>query len=155
MITCRKLRQRTDIITGDEADLIREKYISRFVDPESDHYMRYIAELREFSDGLYYTGYLWDCLKSAVQVEEEDVYDMELDRIVYVLWDLHSSDRIHIEDYWKFPRRAILRLRFCDLVEGRECLPEDIYIFDEELTWSLILTHEYDDKGNRFCYRAT
>ena len=32
----------------------------------------------------------------------------------------------------------------------RENLPEDIYLFDDTFSWSVIFTHETDEKNNDF-----
>ena len=66
------------------------------------------------------------------------------------MWDIHSCDRIFIPDYWKFPKNAVL---FADAWKDtfRRELPEDIYVFDDTLSWSVIFTHETDEKAESYC----
>ena len=157
MISFEDFQKRTDVITGSEADLIRDKYITKFVDIYSDYYKKYITIKELFKDGQFYVGYLWDCLKCPELKTEKQIIDsVELmgGQVIYVLWDLHSSEKILIKDYWKFPKEAVLRIRCDDLLAGLKYLPEDIYLFDKEFIWSLIFTHEYYDDGSRYCLKA-
>ena len=130
---------------------IRDKYCSAFCKIECDRYKEAIVKRHEYSDGLCYNGYLWDYLCTPVQVEEHTLISkiQEL-KDIYVLWDIHSAERIFIEDYWKFGKDAVLLLDGNTLIEMLHILPEDIYIFDSSYTWTMILTHEYiEDK--RYC----
>lgn len=139
-----EFRERVTVLTGPEADHIRDRYIARFVDTSSEHYATYIATTTQYRDGLYYVGYLWDTLKCGRVIPEAEILNRpDLESVtIYVMWDLHSDEHIFIEDYWKFPRDAALELTYQDLMAGLCYLPEDIYIFDKAYTWSLILTHE-------------
>ncbi len=47
----------------------------------------------------------------------------------------------------------MLELKYRHLLEGKEFLPEDIYIFDSSLTWTLIKTHE-EINGKRYCLKT-
>lgn len=153
MLTLQSLRDQAVVITGEEAGRLRQAYIDRFVNTSSDYYKKYIAIKTQFSDGLLYTGYLWDSLKHPEQVKEDQIFDPQLmDKTVYVFWDLHSAERIFVKDYWKFPKDAVLKLKYRDLLAGREFLPEDFYIFDETMNWSIIFTHEYDENDNSAWY---
>jgi len=67
------------------------------------------------------------------------------------LWDIHTCEKILIEDYWKFPKERVIKVDVTSLKEGLEYLPEDIYIFNYDFSWTYILTHEDDGKG-RICY---
>lgn len=144
------------VLLGREAADIRANYINRFVDSSSEYFHKYIATTRQFRDGLCYHGYLWDSLKQRERVPESSIFDKNLlNENVYVLWDIHSAEKIFIEDYWKFPKESVLSGRYGDLLSGIEYLPEDLYICDEQMNWSLILTHEYDNAGERVYYRAS
>ncbi len=144
MLSLEEFKEGVTIITGAEADRIRDRYIDRFVDTASEYYAAHIETRKQYRDGMYYFGYLWDTLKRGRVIPEAEILDRPdlADETVYVLWDLHSEEKIFIEDYWKFPRGAVLELTYRDLIAGLEYLPEDIYIFDTQYTWSLILTHE-------------
>ena len=58
-----------------------------------------------------------------------------------------------MKDYWKFDKDAVLKMDFEILLDGEEYLPEDIYIFDESMTWTLIKTHE-DIDGKCYCLKS-
>lgn len=141
------------VINGLVADEIRAKYINTFIDTESEWYQKKIATKREFIDGLYYTGYLWECLLSFKTITEEDLWSqlVMITDNAFVLWDLHSSEKILTKDYWLFPKPSVLLISPKDLREGFQHLPEDIYIFTKEYNKTYILTHEYTDSQQRLC----
>ncbi|GLC30964.1 hypothetical protein [Clostridium omnivorum] len=141
-------KHKLTILTKDEAQNIRNKYIELFVDIHKEYYKKYIGALKKYSDGLCYTGYLWDCIKDVVVIDLQYVGAVSNKlNTVYALWDIHTAERIFIEDYWKFGKDSILKLDFDELMKNLEYLPEDIYIFDENFNWTIVLTHEYiDDK---------
>ncbi len=144
MLSLQNFKQRVTVIIGDGADRIRDRYIDRFVDTGSEYYVAHIETRKRYRNGVYYFGYLWDTLERGRVIPEAEILDRPdlAGETVYVLWDLHSEQKILIEDYWKFPREAVLELAYRDLMAGLEYLPEDIYIFDRDYTWSQILTHE-------------
>lgn len=72
---------------------------------------------------------------------------------VFVFWDIHSCERILIEDYWKFDKDSVIEIDFNVLLEGETYLPEDFYIFDKNMTWTLIKTHE-DINGHCYCLKS-
>lgn len=141
------------IIDGKKADTLRGFLIERFIDTQKDHFKKYIENLKEYSDGLCYTGYLWDCLKSSDQIEFNDIKALLNLKEVYVLWDIHTEERIFIENYWRFKKKDVLKLDFQVLIENLNYLPEDIYIFDESFKWLLVLTHEFEN-GKRWCLKS-
>lgn len=139
------------ILDLDESNRLREKYIKTFVDTNSDFYNENIRKLRQFSDGLYYIGYLWDCFKQPNVVSENKLKEILNDkRNIYIMWDIHSSDRIFIPNYWKFPKLNILFAEFwTDKI--KKDLPEDIYLFDETFSWSAVFTHETNANEEPYC----
>lgn len=46
-------------------------------------------------------------------------------------------------------------MQYRDLLEGREYLPEDLYVFDLQMSWTIALTHEYDEDGNNWYLKAS
>lgn len=142
-------RSQVKILDVSEARAARIAYLKAFVDTESDWYKAHIAVTRKCSDGECYEGYLWDCLKSRQIIgEQQFLRDVAAYGRVLVMWDIHSKERILIEDYWKFDKAAVLELQGKVLVGGMALLPEDLYVFDRSYSWSLISTHE-DDGINR------
>lgn len=149
-----QFKEKVVILPGKRTETLRKKYIERFIDTKSSHYKEFIEKTAEFSDGLCYTGYLWDCLYNSTQISWEDIlsYRDQL-KEVYVFWDIHSCERILMENYWKFDKRAVMAVDFNDLLGHVDLLPEDIYIFDSSYKWTIILTHE-EINGQRWCLKS-
>ena len=139
------------ILEKNEAIQIREKCIEKFVAYNSDYYKEYIKKTRLFSDGECYTGYLWDCMKEKEIILEKDAEDCFLKiSQFYVLWDIHTKDRIFIPNYWKYPKASVLSVQeWSDSFKND--LPEDIYLFDDSFSWSAVFTHETDEENNKYC----
>jgi len=135
------------------ANILRNQYINRFIDTSKDYYIKKITHLKRFSDGFCYTGYLWDCLKESTLVSYEYITSISHLDDVYVFWDIHSQDLIFIDDYWKFGKETILNVNYSVLIKNLEYLPEDLYIFDNTLSWTLVVTHEYVN-FSRFCLKS-
>ena len=139
------------VLDSTKSDVLRCGYVKSFINTESSYYINNIKHKTMFSDGLCYTGYLWDCLLKPCIISEHDADRLlEKKQNIFIMWDIHSCDRIFIPDYWKFPKTRIL---YTDIWLGtlKAELPEDIYLFDESLSWSIIYTHESDPNGNRYC----
>lgn len=97
--------------------------------------------------------YVWDCLKNPTIKSEKtinNIIDNLHSRSIYVMWDIHTKERIFIEDYWKFDKRSVLKISADIFLKGEKYLPEDVYIFDDSMEWSIIKTHEEID-DERFC----
>lgn len=140
------------IVIGEEASKIRNNYVRVFVDDSSKSYEEQISKLHTYVDGECYVGYLWDYLKNASNILEQDAIKMLsiVDSKVYVMWDVHSKEHILIPNYWKYPKKAILLIDPNELLMCLDTLPEDIYCFDGTFTWTIALTHEYIDSV-RYC----
>ena len=131
------------ILDPKEGNEIREKYIEKFIDTSKPRYAEMIGQRHKFRDGYCYLGYLWDYLKNPVVIKREYIEAVaeKMDE-VYVLWDIQTCERIFIKDYWKFGKETVLKLKFKTLLDNYGYLPEDIYIFDDTFSWTLILTQE-------------
>lgn len=136
-------RTKVTLLNETERNRLREKYINTFIDQNHKRYQDQIVLRKRCIDGNCYDGYLWDYLKSREIIDTLYVQEAA-NRIadVYVFWDIHSCEKILVKDYWKFEKDAMLKLNFTLLLQGKEYLPEDIYIFNESFTWTIILTHE-------------
>ena len=140
------------IFSVDESNALRSLYIEAFVDKTSDYYVRNIQERILFSDGMCYVGYLWDCFKNATAISENRSFCFLQEKSnLYIFWDIHSKDRISIPDYWKYSKESVLKMEKWD-ASLLSSLPEDIYIFDDTLLWSIALTHEEVKRGKRLCF---
>ena len=140
------------IIIGSKAENLRKKYVECFVDTNLDYYSERIKRKIMCSDGMCYTGYLWDCLKNKfLMSEKECLRYIENTEIIFVFWDIHSQDRIFIPNYWKYPKDAIVEMQYKELLENINTFPEDIYVVDETFEWSVVFTHETNGHQERYC----
>ena len=160
-----------EIVPTEKAAALRKAFIQQFVDTTSDHYQKHIATLVQYADGFYYDGYLWDCLqdnkewKKECRMEEAAAF-LRNKESVFVMWDLLSRERrcSHKLCSLKYPTNTIINVRgdyFAQIVAEEwnkeqaaweaDCmcqglwLPEDIYCFDESMSWYAIFTHEGRD----------
>ena len=139
------------ILSPDEPITLRETYLEAFVDTSSEHYLTYIAARRKFSDGEHYIGYLWDCLRNRVRITyQRFCLEVVRHREVFVMADDHSRDRVINAPLWPYPPGSVAQLPPNLLLQLLPALPEDIYVFDQSFSWTLVPTHEHDDK-RRFC----
>ena len=145
-----------DIIVGNSAAILRNKYISDYIDVNSQHYIDNVATLKDYDDGACYTGYLWECFDNSSIVDEETARTMimNVQTQIYVMWDIHSCKKIYIENYWKYPKDAVICVNASEFVEYENTFPEDIYVFNDDFSWSITLTHEYID-NKRICLVPT
>lgn len=142
------LSRGVQVLLGEEADKVRSRFINQFVDVESDWYKNRIAKLKRYSDGDFYSGYLWEVVPNYTRISANDAGELSQSLgQSYALWDLHSAEKILLPDYWKFPRDAVLRGRSVDLMDGRSLLPEDLYIVRGDFEVCLVLTHEEAPDG--------
>ncbi|MGN0487189.1 MAG: hypothetical protein ACI4GB_08135 [Acutalibacteraceae bacterium] len=143
------------ILIEKPAEKIRKRFIHHFVNTELEYYSAQINELHSFKDGLCYTGYLWDCFKNcAVKSEEYCMKYIQNKDEFYVMWDIHSCERILIPNYWKYPKEAVLLVHSSEFNKIVHSLPEDIYLFDKKFTWCIAFTHEESILNERYCLLA-
>jgi hypothetical protein len=144
------LKKKINILPINRAKEIRELYINKFINIDSDYYMTNIKNRRPFSDGECYIGYLWDTLKVWEKVQFIDLQKClpSGEQKVLVFWDIHSKEKILVENYWKFGKENIIEIGVNDLLDNLDLFPEDIYIFDQSFEWSIILTHETEGEDD-------
>ena len=134
-----------------KSDELRDEYIKSFIDTSSSYYKENIKQKTLFNDGFCYSGYLWDCLlKPTVVTEYKAKQFLEGKEIIYIMWDIHSNEKICTLDYWKFPKTQII-LTDEKIETLKSNLPEDIYVFDDTFSWTVVFTHEYNEKNRRYC----
>lgn len=140
------------VITGKAAATLRENYINTFIDRSLTYYREYIQQLKKYKDGECYFGYLWDCLRNASTITETQAFEKLQTNIapLYVMWDIHSCEKIFIPNYWKYPKSSVIQVSTDELGKYLNTFPEDIYIFTPEYSWTISLTHEYIGQ-DRYC----
>ena len=144
IMTFEEFKKKIRLLNDTEAEDIRKKYIHKFINMNAEGYHLQIESLHKFVDGYCYEGYLWDYIKNPIIIDDNYIrYIAQKNHdYVFVFWDIHSCERILIKDYWKFGKNTVIKLKLSDLIEGYRYLPEDIYIFDKSMSWTLIKTHE-------------
>jgi hypothetical protein len=135
------------ILSPEDSAFWRQAYIDEFVDTASEHYQRCIASKRSFSDGLHSTGCLWECLRSWSRTTIQR-FRLEVVRYdeVLVMADDHSRVQIPGAILWPYPPYSVISIQSKVLLGSLALLPEDIYVFDSSMSWTLVLTHEDDGK---------
>jgi hypothetical protein len=139
------------VLSSEDSIFWRQAYLEAFINTSSEYYQRNIASLHQFSDGVRYTGYLWDCLRSPLRITIQRLqHEVIRYSEVFVMADDHSRDRIPSAPLWPFPPHSVVRFAPQSLLQSLDLLPEDIYIFDDSMSWTLVHTHE-DDGRRRIC----
>lgn len=140
------------ILSAEDSAFWRNAYIEAFVNTASEYYQSRITTRRKFSDGIHQTGYLWDCLRSPKRITiERFKHEIVQYPEVMVMADDHSRDQVPGAPLWPYPPYSVARFTPEFLLESLDKLPEDIYVFDSTMSWTLILTHEHDNKRRLCC----
>ena len=110
---------------------MRDAYLAVFIDTASERYQRDIAMLRQFSDGLHASRYLWECLRQWTRLPESQ-FPEKLQRhpSVYALADDLSRERVPGAPWWPFPVGSVISLSSALLWQLLPALPSDLYVFD-------------------------
>lgn len=168
------------VLPREEAARLREGFVRRFVDTDSGHYNAHIGR----------DGYLWDCLKDnegwrLACTQEEAAALLAGKGEVLAMWDTISAGRVGADRRLSlaYPGGTVIRMagpllgrtaagewdrEAAAWRDGLQCqglwLPEDLYCFDESLSWFVIFTHEgwdsWTDPGLdedayiRVCFRS-
>lgn len=144
------------IIHSEMASIIRSYYVKAFINVNCEYYQKNISKLREYSDGMFYDGYLWDCYKKPLLKDEQSLMTiLESKGSVFIMWDLHSSEKVLLPHGFEFSGNPILGVNNTELQRLLPLLPEDLYFFDDTYLWTVALTHEYLDDDQRYCMLAS
>ena len=140
------------IFSSEESSFWREAYLERFVDTAGVEYQKRILTQHPFSDGLHYTGYLWECLRSPSRITIQRVqHEIALHSDVLVMADDHSRHHAPGARLWPYPQNSVALFTPEAFLSTVETLPRDIYVFDSFLSWTVVLTHENDGKRQTCC----
>lgn len=143
------------IIQGKEAAELRELYAEAFLDTHGERYRQYAA--------IPSMGLMWDCLpvsqgKKSVESEHTCLWQIERRTEVYVIWDVYAygwgmwhPKPEAVPDFYDTP--SVIHMSAEEFLTRFKEFPDDIYVFDDSLAWTVILTHEYYGKNDkRICY---
>lgn len=155
-IALREFRHNVRVLTGQEAHSIRNRYMKRFVDINSEYYKHWIENKQQYPDGRFYSGYLWDALRKVEQIGMSNILSsFRGDELIYAFWDVHSDTKVFISNYWVFPKDAVLQTDYGTLLMGLAHLPQDIYVTDIMMEESVVFTHEHDDNGKMYVVKTS
>ena len=151
------------IVDKEKSESLRKEFIKTFVNTEADKYHEYIEVMHSYNDGEFYNGYLWDFLRHNDNYEKECSMQCAGEYLcgknsVYIMWDLYSNQRVLDGSRFavEYPKNIIIEMsgsRLTEVVIDKwnqgiqvpHWLPEDIYCFDESMSWYVIFTHEGHD----------
>lgn len=140
------------LLSSEDSDFWRQAYLDAFVDTACEFYARHIASRRQYSDGTHYEGYPWDCMPSRKRIGIGRLrLEVARHAEVLVMADDHSREKILGAPMWPFAPRSVAVFEAERLWESLPNLPEDIYVFDSSVAWTVVLTHEHDDR-RRICW---
>ena len=130
--------------------MLRVQYARAFLDTKKKYFGERIRDVLLPE----YNGYLWDCVANP-QIIRPDIFFQELrgHGHIIVMADCHPTKRKQTEISFRLLSGEIFSANAIDLITIVNQLPEDLYFFDEEMQWTLIVTHEYVDDA-RWCIRA-
>ena len=52
-----------------------------------------------------------------IKLEDVMAYKERLNKVL-VFWDIHSSDKIWIKDYWKFGKDSMIKLKYSNFLDN-------------------------------------
>lgn len=144
-----------ECLSSELSHQIRERFVDEFIDHSDPLFEETIGQFHEFADGRAYTGYLWDFIKSRVLIDEAELWSRVNRRDwIYAMWDIHTSEHIRVEGYWRFPKESVLVSRPpAGVQNGQAFLPDDLYLFDDSFAWVAATTHDEIDR-KRYCLWA-
>ena len=121
-------------LSDEESIGLRTRYVERFT--------------LDFSNNP--RPYLWERLKEYNPQPTDTVFQhVDPDKDVYFFWDANASFKLMNE----LGQKSIYKLPFREFVYHYEQknLPEDVYLFDASLTWTIVLTHEPQNEHGWKC----
>ncbi len=122
---------------------LRDAYIRTFFDTDSDDYRTHYFQLY-WEQGV---GYLWGFLKkpfTPVHLEDVKQFLQQTDQVLF-FWDSYSPIGTEIS------RKYVYKMQTQKLLNQYNRFTDDLYIFDETLTWTAVISHEPDPNGFYCC----
>ena len=134
-------------------DTLRTRLIETFIDFQSQarqtYYRSKIQTVRMEEGREVYDGRLWECLKYPVVHSEARCRDFLKARGRFLC--LCDKNRRMSGEIRPEPYDAVLEFgSYADFCAAEGQMPRDLYCFDEEMRWLVVLTRE-DIDGRRHC----
>lgn len=142
------------------SDIYLKKYIGTFLDPQRFNYNIYKAmESLRKRKGYKSSGlYLWDYLKNGkplsgphiISIQTLTSYTYKFKKPVLVYWD-----KEYIDPSSQFAStESICLIPFEYIAKHPEACPSNLYIFDRDFRWTLIITNEPQNELDWTCFQA-
>ena len=146
----------TEILSEKESTDLRELFTETFADTNSFEFDKGIRQKTCFSFGEFYSACLWDFFKNPIKISTTECMESVRNKLspFYVMFDLHSAENIPAIRDSKYDNSRIIKMTFEDFIKELDSFADDPYIFDETLEETIVFTHEYSDKGSRYCLKA-
>ena len=131
--------------------MLRKQYADSFLAVERPYFRERVQNVQHAA----YSGYLWDCVANP-EIISADVFLRGLCcyKAAFFMSDCHPAEKAENDVSRDLLSGSVFRARVIDVAAVLGQLPEDLYFFDEDMGWTLIVTHEYVN-GIRWCIRAT
>jgi len=156
------------IVPEDEAKILRKKFIQKYVNTETECYTQIqnidTKAVVENQTYFYLRDTLLDEKRYVVPYKDALCFLSKEKRKVYIMWDISSRLKVGYEN--EDQKLLIKRQYMCDTVlesssiyaskmiedsndESKyalysdRLLPEDVYVFDEKLTFYIAFTHSF------------
>ncbi len=142
-----------DVLPKNIADKLRADFIEKHTD-SSFPFFNSVLEMTEHSDGLCYSGYIWEVIRTPRVIERsEAITILRTKGEVFVMWDIRTMENVEEEYRYKVPKDMIIKVRSNVLAKQLEYgldnrsdasfVPHDFYVFDETLEWYIAFTAEF------------
>ncbi len=152
-----------DVLPKTVADGLRKSFVEKQTDRSLPFYNKVLG-MSEHSDGICYSGYVWEVIKSPRVIgRSEALAILRTKDEVCVMWDIRTMENVGEECRYKVPKDMIIKTRSCVLSKQLEYdfnnlsdasfIPNVFYIFDETLDWYIAFTDEShpDVPNSRMC----
>ncbi len=146
-----------DALPKDAADKLRADFIEKHTDSSLPFYNN-VMGMTEHSDGLCYSGYIWEVMKSPRVIgRAEALALLKTKGNVYVMWDVRTMENVSEAFRYKVPKDMVIKVRSDVLAKQLEYdftnisdasfIPLDFYAFDDSLEWYIAFTAESHPKA--------
>lgn len=131
-----------EIIVDYEYELLRELYKLYFT--------------KEYKENIKSNNYFWENLKEYNRKSEYFCQEIiKTKKSIFVMWDTYDNFTILDVNYFKYPRKSLLKMSPDEFFLKKDSFPEDIYVFDDTFSWTVIFTHEEVLSKKRYCLAIT
>ncbi len=145
-----------ETVAPKEARSIRKQFINKFADKTLPQY-RIVMNHGDFYGANTHNGCLWEVIRPYNIISFEKTIEIlkDIDEL-FVIWDdvrFCFDGKVPKSPVLKFDGIELSKLlaEDCDKPKTKRALPSDIYVFDRELNFHIIITHITIDGLGRVC----